>query len=84
MWFTEQVRRHRASIESNMKIIRAFGEWNLDAYTERSMLRRPMSGLLGFGRDRLTIAFKRRHERVPGQDGAFDARRELMHAGKHR
>ena len=38
--------------------------------------------LLSFGRNRFAFAFDRRHRRVPRQDRAFHARRELVHAGK--
>ena len=32
---------------------------------------------------RLGVATERRHDRVPREDGAFDARRKLVHAGEH-
>src|ERR1039458_1748607 len=42
------------------------------------------SGVLVFSAHGLALAFEGRDHSVPGQDGALDARGELVHAGKYR
>src|ERR1035437_28600 len=42
------------------------------------------SGVLVFGAHGLALAFEGRDHSMPGQDSAFDARGELVHAGKYR
>src|ERR1035438_2593131 len=44
----------------------------------------PPSSVLVFGAHRLALPFEGRDHSVPGQDGAFDACGELVHAGKYR
>src|ERR1017187_3946547 len=42
------------------------------------------SGVLVLSAHGLALAFEGRDHSMPGQDGAFDARGELVHAGKYR
>src|ERR1035441_9117884 len=42
------------------------------------------SGVLVLSAHGLALAFEGRDHSMPGQDGALDARREFVHAGKYR
>src|ERR1017187_3731804 len=44
----------------------------------------PPSSVLVFGAHGLALAFEGRDHSMPGQDSAFAARGELVHAGKYR